>query len=72
MVISRLTGDDYLTFQTDGNRGKECVIKFEKVVPGRFRTLSDSGEKLSECKSILLEFMEHDKPEVELILRESA
>ncbi|BFI30594.1 cell division control protein 7 [Marchantia polymorpha subsp. ruderalis] len=44
--------------------GKECVIKFEKVVPGRFRTLSDSGEKLSECKSILLEFMEHDKPEV--------
>ncbi|KAL2634144.1 hypothetical protein R1flu_005623 [Riccia fluitans] len=44
--------------------GKEFIIKFLDVVPGRFRTPSNSGEKLSKCKSILLEFMEHDKPEV--------
>ncbi|KAL3693650.1 hypothetical protein R1sor_007301 [Riccia sorocarpa] len=44
--------------------GRECIIKFLEVVPGRFRTSSKSGEKESQCKSILLEFMEHDKPEV--------
>lgn len=53
-----------------GYRGKDYIIQFQSEVIGKVSPMLEAaggGEEVN-CPSILLEFIEHDKPEVKLHL----